>query len=79
MTKPVHLYASQRVSRRAKDGSDGTSVTILSTSVQYQVSASPTEKPQSWENSITMVKQTDEKPYLCASRYWAKHFKGPFL
>jgi len=21
----------------------------------------------------------DEKPYLCASRYWAKHFKGPFL
>lgn len=67
MTKPVHLYASQRVSRRAKDGSDGSSVTIISTSVQYQVSASPTEKPQSWENSITMVKQTDAKPYL-----WSK-------
>lgn len=67
MTKLVHLYASQRVSRRAKDGSDGSSVTILYTSVQYQVSASPTEKPQSWENSITMVKQTDAKPYL-----WSK-------
>ena len=67
MTKVVHLYASQRVSRRAKDGSDGTSVTILSTSVKYQVSASPTERPQSWENSITMVKQTDAKPYL-----WSK-------
>lgn len=43
---------------------DGTSVTILSTSVQYQVSASPTEIPQSWEDSITDVKQTDAKPYL---------------
>lgn len=43
---------------------DGTSVTILSTSVRYQVSASPTEIPQSWEDSITDVKQTDAKPYL---------------
>lgn len=46
------------------NGKDGTSVTILSTSVQYQVSASPTEIPQSWKNSITDVKQTDAKPYL---------------
>ena len=43
---------------------DGTSVTILSTSVQYQVSASPTEIPQTWENSITDAIQTDAKPYL---------------
>ena len=58
------LTTSITVHRKSKDG---TSVTILSTSVQYQVSASPTEKPQSWENSITMVKQTDAKPYL-----WSK-------
>ena len=55
------LTTSITLHRKPKDG---TSVTILSTSVQYQVSASPTEKPQSWENSITMVKQTDAKPYL---------------
>ena len=58
------LTTSLTLHRKAKDGKDGTSVTILSTSVQYQVSASPTEIPQSWENSITKVKQTDAKPYL---------------
>ena len=67
MTKLVHLYASQRVSRRAKDGSDGTSVTILSTSVQYQVSASPTDIPETWYDDIKNAIQTDSKPYL-----WSK-------
>lgn len=67
MTKPVHLYASQRVSRRAKDGSDGSSVTILSTSVQYQVSASPTDIPKTWYDDIKNAIQTDSKPYL-----WSK-------
>ena len=63
MTKLVHLYASQRVSRRAKDGSDGTSVTIISKSVTYQISASGTETPTgSW--SDTVVATTDTKPYL---------------
>ena len=67
MTKLVHLYASQRVSRRAKDGSDGSSVTILSTSVQYQVSASPTDIPKTWYDDIKNAIQTDSKPYL-----WSK-------
>ena len=58
------LTTSLTLHRKTKDGKDGTSVTILSTSVQYQVSASPTEIPQSWENSIADVKQTDTKPYL---------------
>lgn len=58
------LTTSLTLHRKAKDGKDGTSVTILSTSVLYQVSASPTEIPQSWEDSITDVKQTDAKPYL---------------
>lgn len=58
------LTTSLTLHRKAKDGKDGTSVTILSTNVQYQVSASPTEIPQSWEDSITDVKQTDAKPYL---------------
>lgn len=61
------LTTSITLHRKAKDGvngKDGTSVTILSTKVSYQVSASPTEIPQSWENSITEVKQTDAKPYL---------------
>lgn len=58
------LTTSLTLHRKAKDGKDGTSVTILYTSVQYQVSASPTEIPQSWENSIADVKQTDTKPYL---------------
>lgn len=62
--KSIHLSASLGIGRKPKDGKDGTSVTILSTSVQYQVSASPTEIPQSWENSIADVKQTDTKPYL---------------
>lgn len=58
------LTTSITLHRKSKNGKDGTSVTILSTSVQYQVSASPTEIPQSWEDSITKVKQTDAKPYL---------------
>ena len=58
------LTASIILHRKPKDGKDGTSVTILSTSVSYQVSASPTEIPQSWEDSIKKVKQTDAKPYL---------------
>lgn len=63
MTKVVHLYASQRVSRRAKDGSDGTSVTIISKSVTYQISASGTETPAgSWSDKV--VATTDTKPYL---------------
>lgn len=63
MTKPVHLYASQRVSRRAKDGSDGSSVTIISKSVTYQISASGTETPTgSWSENV--VATTDTKPYL---------------
>lgn len=63
MTKVVHLYASQRVSRRAKDGSDGTSVTILSTSITYQISASGTDVPTgSWSDNV--VATTDTKPYL---------------
>ena len=58
------LTASIILHRKPKDGKDGTSVTILSTSVSYQVSASPTEIPKSWEDSIKKVKQTDAKPYL---------------
>lgn len=46
---------------------DGTSVTILSTSVQYQVSASPTDIPTSWVEDIKNAIQTDSKPYL-----WSK-------
>lgn len=63
MTKLVHLYASQRVSRRAKDGSDGTSVTIISKSVTYQISASGTEEPKGiWSDKVVLT--TDTKPYL---------------
>lgn len=63
MTRVVHLYASQRVSRRAKDGSDGTSVTIISKSVTYQISASGTETPTgNWSDKV--VATTDTKPYL---------------
>lgn len=63
MTKVVHLYASQRVSRRAKDGIDGTSVTIISKSVTYQISASGTETPTgNWSDKV--VATTDIKPYL---------------
>lgn len=63
MTKVVHLYASQRVSRRAKDGSDGTSVTIISKSVTYQISASGTDTPTgNWSDKV--VATTDTKPYL---------------
>lgn len=63
MEKVVHLYASQRVSRRAKDGSDGTSVTIISKSVTYQISASGTETPTgNWSDKV--VATADTKPYL---------------
>lgn len=62
--KSIHLSASLGIGRKPKDGKDGESVTILYTNVSYQVSASPTEIPQSWEGSITNVKQTDAKPYL---------------
>lgn len=63
MTKVVHLYASQRVSRIAKDGIDGTSVTIISKSVTYQISASGTETPTgNWSDKV--VATTDTKPYL---------------
>lgn len=63
MTKEVHLYASQRVSRKAKDGKDGTSVTIISKSVTYQISASGTETPTgNWSDKV--VATTDTKPYL---------------
>lgn len=62
--KSIHLSASLGLGRKPKDGKDGTSVTILSTKVSYQVSASPTDIPQLWEDSITEVKQTDAKPYL---------------
>ena len=52
-----------RVSRRAKDGKDGTSVTIISKSVTYQISASGTEIPTgSWSDKV--VATTDTKPYL---------------
>lgn len=62
--KSIHLSASLGIGRKPKDGKDGESVTILYTNVSYQVSDSPTEIPQSWEGSITNVKQTDAKPYL---------------
>lgn len=62
--KSIHLSASLGIGRKPKDGKDGESVTILYTKVSYQVSDSPTKIPQSWEGSITKVKQTDSKPYL---------------
>ena len=46
---------------------DGTSVTVLSTKVLYQVSASPTDIPTSWVEDIKNAIQTDSKPYL-----WSK-------
>ena len=51
------------------NGKDGTSVTILSTKVYYQVSASPTDIPTSWYEKIedATSRQTDSKPYL-----WSK-------
>lgn len=62
--KNINLSASIKVGRKPKDGKDGTSVTILSNKVYYQVSDSPTVIPQDWKDSITDVKQTDAKPYL---------------
>lgn len=61
------LTASITLHRKSKDGEDGTSVTILYTSVQYQVSASPTDIPTSWVKDIKNAIQTDSKPYL-----WSK-------
>lgn len=66
------LTTSITLHRKAKDGvngKDGTSVTILSTKVLYQVSASPTDIPTSWYEKIedATSRQTDSKPYL-----WSK-------
>ena len=61
------LTASITLHRKSKDGKDGTSVTILSTKVLYQVSASPTDIPTSWVEDIKNAIQTDSKPYL-----WSK-------
>lgn len=58
------LTTSITLHRKPKDG---TSVTILSTSVQYQVSASPTDIPNTWYDDIKNAIQTDSKPYL-----WSK-------
>ena len=58
------LTTSITLHRKSKDG---TSVTILSTSVQYQVSASPTDIPKTWYDDIKNAIQTDSKPYL-----WSK-------
>lgn len=67
--KNINLSASIKVGRKPKDGKDGTSVTILSTKVLYQVSASPTDIPTSWFEKIedATSRQTDSKPYL-----WSK-------
>lgn len=61
------LTTSLTLHRKAKDGKDGTSVTILSTKVLYQVSASPTDIPTTWYDDIKNAIQTDSKPYL-----WSK-------
>lgn len=61
------LTTSITLHRKSKDGKDGTSVTILSTKVLYQVSASPTDIPTSWVEDIKNAIQTDSKPYL-----WSK-------
>ena len=61
------LTTSLTLHRKAKDGKDGTSVTILSTKVLYQVSASPTDIPTTWYDDIKNAIQTDSKPY-----FWSK-------
>lgn len=61
------LTTSITLHRKSKDGKDGTSVTILSTKVLYQVSASPTDIPTTWYEDIKDAVQTDSKPYL-----WSK-------
>lgn len=63
----INLSASIKVGRKPKDGENGTSVTILSTKVLYQVSASPTDIPTTWYDDIKNAIQTDSKPYL-----WSK-------
>lgn len=65
--KKLNLSASIKVGRKPKDGENGTSVTILSTKVLYQVSASPTDIPTTWYDDIKNAIQTDSKPYL-----WSK-------
>lgn len=65
--KNINLSASIKVGRKPKDGENGTSVTILSTKVLYQVSASPTDIPTTWYDDIKNAIQTDSKPYL-----WSK-------
>lgn len=61
------LTTSITLHRKPKDGKDGTSVTILSTKILYQVSASPTDIPTTWYDDIKNAIQTDSKPYL-----WSK-------
>lgn len=61
------LTTSLTLHRKAKDGKDGTSVTILYTKILYQVSASPTDIPTTWYDDIKNAIQTDSKPYL-----WSK-------
>ena len=65
--KSIHLSASLGIGRKPKDGKDGTSVTILSNKVYYQVSDSPTDIPTTWYDDIKNAIQTDSKPYL-----WSK-------
>lgn len=65
MTKKDFVARGSAWIQRAPE--DGTSVTILSTKVLYQVSASPTDIPTSWVEDIKNAIQTDSKPYL-----WSK-------
>lgn len=65
--RSIHLSASLGIGRKPKDGKDGTSVTILSNKVYYQVSDSPTDIPTTWYDDIKNAIQTDSKPYL-----WSK-------
>lgn len=65
MAKKVFVARGSAWIPRAPE--DGTSVTILSTKVLYQVSASPTDIPTTWYDDIKNAIQTDSKPYL-----WSK-------
>lgn len=60
MTKVVHLYASQRVSRRAKDGEDG--VGITSADVVFAQSKSNTNPPadsDNWKTKVELLNLVD--------------------
>lgn len=60
MTKVVHLYASQRVSRRAKDGKDG--VGITSADVVFAQSKSNTNPPadsDNWKTKVELLNLVD--------------------